>query len=272
MKRYTQIFSLFCLMVCPTVTYGQIVVDFTTDTRFNGMGIGDTVTLDKSNTSRYGEDFDSVFTLVDAQAIKNLGNQGLGQDFEASNQLNTSGNGLGVGGGADGGEQDVLDGDFDFFNGDGDRLSFNLSVEGVSTATSKIIFDEFVFSGLSANESFTLQSDAFVDEFGGQTFGDGVTFVSETGTFTFTSDGTQQAFELTPSTDLDLSNAVWAREDAVYTLAFAGGDVDPGSAHFAGFTFHAVPEPASMGLLAAAGVGFVVYRRRKKKVNAEAAG
>ena len=143
--------------VCPGVVTAQIVVDFTSDTRFDAMEIGDTVLLDKSGTSRYGEDWDSVFKLEDAQAITKLTGGSFGQGLETSEQLNRSVGGLGVGGGLTG-DQGALDGDFDYYAGAGDQISFSLSNEG---PLSRIVFDEFAFTGLDAGEKFTFQSDAF---------------------------------------------------------------------------------------------------------------
>ena len=278
MSKKLFLLALSVAVVLPAVASAQlaegIVVDFETDSRFDGLGIDGSVTLDSSSSStRYngGVIFDSVFTLEGARAVS-----GTGMDAELVEATGIYSNidpgggsgtyGLGVGGGNFGDS----DNEFNFSEGLGEEIDFSLSVEDPTGAANTIVFDKIAFSGLDDGETFTLQSAGFAGKgFAAFTYDSGVGYVESggVGTFTFTGNGSKQEFELTPTTDVNYDRAVWAEKDSTYTLAFGGGSVNPSSARFAGFTFHAVPEPTFMGLLAASGIGFVVHRRRKKKLN-----
>ena len=256
-----------------TVDFGQGngLIDFQDLTSVSGSNTVDLSSYN-SGASRYGHNFDSEFTLVDLRIATPTGTT-------AGTKLNTGVNGLGVGGNAGNADKAT----FDAFQDDGedsfgDSIVFNLSVEDFDNGF--IILDKFVFNDLGSNEFFTLQSDGFK---GKNYSGNGVDidFTESTGTFTFYGSDTSSGdtvFELTDETNTDWYDpvspqSVYISENDNLSLAFGyANPTVPGAnagnaATLKSFTFHAVPEPASMGLLAVSGIGFVVYRRRKKKVN-----
>lgn len=262
--------AIVCLFASPRTLSAQLTVDLATGGGFDfqGKAAGDSVDLGGFGTStRFRADgmFDTTFNLKKVIGIDNAGSPG----SEIETSLNQSGSGIGVAGGDFGAADDK----FRYSDGGvSERIEFSMSTDA---SGSKIIFDQFVFDGLDAGESFTLQSEAFKTlTLNPSAYGANVGFNQSTGTFTFTGTGIdgQQVYTVSDVTitDLDAGLTTWTESGVDYTLAFTGtsaGGVANNQASFKGFTFHAVPEPASMGLLAASGIGFVVYRRRKKKVN-----
>lgn len=272
MSKKLFLLAAVCLAFCPVVVSAQITVDFSQESGlsdFQGLTAGDQVLLDgaggyNAGGSRYGFDFDSKFTLVDAEYAT------LGGTFDAPN-LNTGASGLGVAADGNAGKPT-----FDANNDFGDAITFNLSVEDFVGGS--IVLDKFVFSDLSDNEFFTLQSEGFKGK-GYSGNGDDIQYDESSGTFKFLGDtGGDGEYRLTEDSNLDWfdsTEAVYISESDNLTLAFGwvdpqGTGDSPNAAFLKSFTFHAVPEPASMGLLAASGIGFVVYRRRKKKLNTKA--
>ena len=271
MSKKLIFFVVVCLVVFPQTLSAQLAIDLSDSGGFNdfdGLAAGGSVNLGGAGTpTRFRADgaFDTTFNLISATGIQNTGNP---NGFFASS-LNQTSTGIGIAGG-DNGENDDQ---FRWIPGVSERIEFSLSNDNPD---GKIIFDQFVFEGLDAGESFTLQSEAFktltLNTAGA--LGANVGFEQASGTFTFTGTGTdgQQVYRVSDLaiTDLDAGLTTWTESDVDYTLAFTGtltGGVSDNEASFKGFTFSAVPEPASMGLLAASGIGFVVYRRRKKKLN-----
>ena len=244
MKRFTQIISLFCTVVFPVVTYGQIVVDFSTGpglTDFDGLQSGGAVLLNdrgggvyNGGNSRYGLNYDSVFTLVDVEFATGSGGT------DDAQQLNTSANGLGVANAAN-----VDKESFDWDTGAGDFMRFNLSVEGSENGL--IILDEFEFSDLGNNEFFTLASEGFKMK-GYTGNGSDILFDEDLGQFTFLgSDFGDGVFRLTDDMNFEVSKSVFINESDDLTLAF--GQIDPTftggtpeAAFLKSFTFHAIPE------------------------------
>ena len=265
-------FVVVCLVVFPQTLSAQLAIDLSDSGGFNdfqGLAAGGSVNLGGAGTStRFRSDglLDTTFNLKSAIGIDNAGFP----NSKIETNINQSATGIGVAGG------DFGPDDSKFRYSDGgvsESIEFSLSVDG--SPDGKVIFDQFVFEGLDAGESFTLQSEAFKTlTLNAGALGDNVDFDQGLGTFTFTGTGTngQQVYTVSDDTitDLDAGLTTWTESGVDYTLAFTGtsiGGVSNNEASFKGFTFSAVPEPASMGLLAASGIGFVVYRRRKKKVN-----
>lgn len=258
--------AVVCVFASPRTLSAQLTVDLATKSGFQGLQAGQSVFLGgDGDPTRFGLMQDTTFNLKRVIGIDNAGSPG----SEIETSLNQSGSGIGVAGG------DFGAGDDKFRYSDGgvsERIEFSLSTDA---SDSKIIFDQFVFDGLDAGESFTLQSEAFKTlTLNAGALGANVGFNQSSGTFTFTGTGTdgQQVYTVSDAaiTDLDAGLTTWTESDVDYTLAFTGTSTGTGAdnaASFKGFTFNAVPEPASMGLLAVSGIGFVVYRRRKKKVN-----
>ena len=259
-----------------TVDFGQGngLIDFQGLTSVPGSN---TVDLSSYNggASRFGYNggYDSTFTLLDLRIATSTGTT-------PGTKLNTGANGLGVGGSGGNADKATFDA-FQEENEDsfGDSIVFNLSVDGYS-GKGNIILDKFVFNDLGSNEFFTLQSDGFKGKnYSGN--GSDIDFTESTGTFTFygsDSSSGDAEFVLTDEAITDWYDpvspqSVYISENDNLSLAFGyANPTVPGAnagnaATLRSFTFHAVPEPASMGLLAVSGIGFVVYRRRKKKVN-----
>ena len=261
--------AIVCLFATPRTLSAQLVVDLADGAGydFQGLAAGGSVDLGGAGSpSRFtsgGILFDTTFNLKSVTGIDTTGNPS--GEFDSS--LNQTSTGIGIAGGDNG----PADDQFRWIPGVSERIEFSLS-----TAASIVIFDQFVFEGLDAGESFTLQSEAFKAlTLNSGALGANVGFDQASGTFTFTGTGTngQQVYTVSDVTvtALDGGLTTWTESGVDYTLAFSATSTGvTNAASFKGFSFHAVPEPASMGLLAMAGFGFVAYRRRKKKMNTKA--
>jgi hypothetical protein len=259
--------AIVCLFATPRTLSAQLVVDLADGAGydFQGLAAGGSVDLGGAGTpSRFKSDgvFDTTFNLKSVIGIDTTDNPS--GEFDSS--LNQSSTGIGIAGGDNGAGDDQ----FRWIPAVSEKIEFSLSSK---FQPARIIFDQFVFEGLDAGESFTLQSEAFKAlTLNSGALGANVGFDQASGTFTFTGTGTngQQVYTVSDVTvtDLNAGLTTWTASGVDYTLAFSATSTGvTNAASFKGFSFHAVPEPASMALLAASGIGFVVYRRRKKKVN-----
>lgn len=242
MKKALSIATLiFGIFLCQTAS-GQIVVTFADNGPFDNIFAGTSVDLssfDQGNSST-GHNFGATFNLTATSTGEDLNVATNGRLGIANSPGSTN----------------------SFFNvGESMTFNFDIGGDGVGAA----LLDKLVFESMATDgtEKFTLSSSSFNNrgyesKFGTDTSA-AIAFNEATDTFTFTNTtGSQDVtFDLTgfgvPVTILEGDSAVLGFTDN--TTGFAG---------FSGFTIHAVPEPAALGLLSVCLAGFVCSRRKKK--------
>ncbi|MDB4756372.1 PEP-CTERM sorting domain-containing protein [Mariniblastus sp.] len=237
----------------------QIVLDFSNvdvQNAFDGAVVGDRIDLspfNQGNSPKLNHNADTTFIITQINA--NMG---------AGNELSASAGQLGVGRASNPNQ----------FDGFSEGFSFQSDVDGNGGNYFKTYFEEFQFNdldfqfddgGITITEEFSLTSESFKNNgWENETWGDAsnkIVYNEGTGTFTF-SVGTSTG--ATDTWDLKLNGEIVVFVDEVDDVSLTYFSNDGfGFASVGSLTLHAIPEPGTLGLLAACGMGAVFYRRRK---------
>ncbi|MDG2470159.1 MAG: PEP-CTERM sorting domain-containing protein [Pirellulaceae bacterium] len=237
----------------------QIVLDFSNvdvQNAFDGAVVNDRIDLSPFNQGNSPSPFiNADTTLIITQIAANSG---------AGNELSASAGQLGVG-------RAINPNTFDGFT---EGFSFQSDVDGNGGNYFKTYFEIIEFndldyqysdSGVTITEQFSLSSNSFKNNgFENETWGDAsnkIVYEESSGRFTFsvgTSTGATDTWDLKINGEIVVF--VDEVDDVELTYFTNGGDE---FASVASLTLHAIPEPGTLGLLAACGMGAVFYRRRK---------
>ncbi len=131
---------------------------------------------------------------------------------------------------------------------DGESWTFDFNAE--------VHFAGINLGGMTSGEAFTVQSDSFIGFVPVGALGDGVSFNSATGTFTFSGDANNDDFEVS---DLGGNAAKITAGDEV-TIAFSGGEAFVQSLTLSS----AIPEPGSGMLIVVLAAGLAIGQRRRR--------
>ncbi|MEE2640790.1 MAG: PEP-CTERM sorting domain-containing protein [Planctomycetota bacterium] len=245
----------------------QITVDFAENGPFDGLTVGSTVDLGTDPQFGLGVDF-NLRSTVGRSPFTGAGT--------SNTPLNVNAAGLGV-------AQSNSSSDARFQDNqgwDGEEMVFDFDVYGLDGNRAKfdgtILLEEFSFADMmnDGTEKFFLESTAFADRadaysqiFGNDT-NNAIAFDAANNRFIFSnySGSNDVTFSLLdPSNSANIPVRIDDGDDLKLSIFDDDGDASFGaSASFTGFKIHAVPEPASIGLVSAGILGFAVYRRRKR--------